>query len=908
MQQQGWEFVGDKGEFILENPTMNNYLYFPLVNEAGMMSSITPSLHGDININQNAFVTEPVSSIDLHNKKSTRNFWLIINNQDIWSATGYSAKQEAMKFDKDNNETALLKAGLLYHKVIRENDKLNIKTEITNFVPITDDKVELMKVKIINTGDEVLKIDAISAIPLYGRSADNIRDHRHVTSLLNIIKTVKNGIEMTPTLSFDERGHKINNLSYIILGKDDSENSPIGFYPVLDDFIGEGGSLTWPKAVVENNNDYSKAGEIFKGNEAMGALRFAETELKPDEKKSFILAIIVSDKDSEINYADRYCNLALFNKYFEENKKYWNNLINKINFSSGDKVFDNWMKWVTIQPTLRRLFGNSFLPHHDYGRGGRGWRDLWQDALALLLIETKSVREMLYNNFAGVRIDGSNATIIGSKPGEFKADRNGINRVWMDHGAWPFITIKLYIDRSGDLEFLLEEQSYFKDAQLNRSNKIDENWLEENENILKDKNGDIYYGTLLEHILIQHLSIFFNVGAHNNLKLEGGDWNDGLDMAQDKGESVAFTNLYASNMLEIAEILKKLIDKLDIKYIELAEEIDILLDTLNNKIDYSSVAAKRSLLNNYFKKCETNISGNKIKVKIEDVIKDLERKGNSIKNHIQKNEWLENREGYKWYNGYYDNDGRRLEGDHPLGVRMTLTGQVFSIMSGVATDNQIDEIIKSADYYLKDDKVGGYRLNTNFNEIKVNMGRAFGFAYGEKENGAMFSHMAVMFSNALYKRNHSKKGFEVINSIFNHCKNFEKSRIFPGIPEYIDARGRGLYHYLTGSASWLLLTMVNQVYGIQGEMGDLKLSPKLVKSQFDSDKKTSIEVYFAGVKLKVIYNNPDLKSVYEYKIKEVKINGSNIDYRLKDGNAIIKREIITSLNSDNKNKINVTLN
>ena len=61
--------------------------------------------------------------------------------------------------------------------------------------------------------------------------------------------------------------------------------------------------------------------------------------------------------------------------------------------------------------------------------------------------------ELLFGNFAGVRFDGSNATIIGSAPGEFKADRNNIPRVWMDHGAWPLLTTKLYIDQTGDLLF-----------------------------------------------------------------------------------------------------------------------------------------------------------------------------------------------------------------------------------------------------------------------------------------------------------------------------------------------------------------------------------------------------------------------------------------------------------------------
>ncbi|MFR4318986.1 MAG: hypothetical protein ACLT2Z_06050 [Eubacterium sp.] len=49
---------------------------------------------------------------------------------------------------------------------------------------------------------------------------------------------------------------------------------------------------------------------------------------------------------------------------------------------------------------------------------------------------------------------------------------------------------------------------------------------------------------------------------------------------------------------------------------------------------------------------------------------------------------------------------------------MMLTGQVFAIMSETATKEQVAEIVKAADKYLYD-KIGGYRLNTNFNEVKT---------------------------------------------------------------------------------------------------------------------------------------------------------------------------------------------
>ena len=127
-----------------------------------------------------------------------------------------------------------------------------------------------------------------------------------------------------------------------------------------------------------------------------------------------------------------------------------------VSFETGDEDRDNYLKWICFQPILRRIYGCSFLPYHDYGKGGRGWRDLWQDCLALLIMDPSVVRQMIVDNYGGVRIDGTNATIIGNRQGEFIADRNNIARVWMDHAFWPFVTTQpLYgSDRGYECPFL----------------------------------------------------------------------------------------------------------------------------------------------------------------------------------------------------------------------------------------------------------------------------------------------------------------------------------------------------------------------------------------------------------------------------------------------------------------------
>ena len=113
------------------------------------------------------------------------------------------------------------------------------------------DLVELMQVTLTNIGHAPLTITPTAAIPIYGRSADNLRDHRHVTSLLHRIRTVRHGVVVRPTLTFDERGHRPNTVTYAVLGAEGDGAPPVSFFPAVEDFIGEGGNLEWPAAVVQ---------------------------------------------------------------------------------------------------------------------------------------------------------------------------------------------------------------------------------------------------------------------------------------------------------------------------------------------------------------------------------------------------------------------------------------------------------------------------------------------------------------------------------------------------------------------------------------------------------------------------------------------------------------------------------
>lgn len=225
--QNTYQFISDKGVFSLPGAADYSDLYLPVAGECGIKSAVTPTLGGDCKLDQNTFLLEPVSVENLHNNRNARNFWCHIGTHGSWSATGNSAEEIAKKFTDlaDENEVT---AGFMWQTVTRTSRKYQLSAQITSFVPL-DDPMEIMYVEITNTGNMQVRFTPTAAIPVYGRSADNLRDHRHVTSLLHRIRTVENGVLVTPTMSFDERGHRPNEMTYFVCGYDQTGEAPEDF-------------------------------------------------------------------------------------------------------------------------------------------------------------------------------------------------------------------------------------------------------------------------------------------------------------------------------------------------------------------------------------------------------------------------------------------------------------------------------------------------------------------------------------------------------------------------------------------------------------------------------------------------------------------------------------------------------
>ena len=825
-----------RGDFRLEGADAAPDMVFPLVNAAGMMSSVTPRLAGDAKTGQNTFLLAPASAETLHESRATRNFFLRFPDGGLWSAAGVSAPQQAALYD--NDEDARVRGGLLWHEASRRCGDHPLAAAILSFVPADGPTVELMRVRLRNAGPAALSFTPTAAIPLYGRSADNIRDHRHVTSLLHRLTVLQDGVCLRPAMTFDERGHKPGDTAYTVLARSEKGDAPLRFLGPAADYVGAG-SYDWPQALLTDGAPWLRPGDRAAGCEMAAVLQFAAVTLGPGEEISYYISLGVNADGRE------YLSPAAFDAALERTKAHWQS-VGAAAFATGDPETDCLLRWVAVQPELRRICGCSFLPHHDYGRGGRGWRDLWQDSLALLLRSPAAVREDLARYFAGVRADGTNATIIGARPGEFLADRNNIVRVWMDHGYWPLVTVNEYIRQTGDLAFLLEKQPWFWDRRKMRGEKL----AAMPPSTRLTVNGKTVLSTVLEHLLAQNVSAFFDIGDHGCIRLRGADWNDALDMAAQKGESVAFTAAYAGSLHTLALLSRRLRDS-GRKSLSVSGALAGLLATPPEK--YPSPAACRSARRRFERACETDTGLARMDLgRLADL---LEGMSASLVRRLRAHETAADGP-FQWMNSYYDNEGCPVEGRRGDTVRMMLTGQVFALMGGAADEAMTDRIIRAADAFLFDEKRGGYCLNTDFGADIPPLGRQFGFAWGHKENGAVFCHMAVMYAYALYTKGRSEEAWKALAALISQSENTAVSHLYPGIPEYFDPRGRGMYPYLTGAGSWMMLTLITQLFGVRGDFGDLLLQPQLLPAHFGPDGTARIRCYFGEAPWEIVFHRP----------------------------------------------------
>jgi cellobiose phosphorylase len=790
-------------------------------------------------------------------KNNGRFLWVRLENGDAWlpNSTDRSAHAET--------DELTFAMGLGYTRFKNTSRKNGLSVEATVFVPLKD-MVELWVVEISNLANRAKTIDFIPTVPIFGGNRAYTEYHRDVVRLYNKSR-VTDHIEIVPGLEWVEGKTEASDICYFMGAATEAGKTGTRFYSDRESFLGAEYSWLRPAAIIENKPPRFQC----LGKEAVGAIEFKKVRLGAKESVRFVIVNGIARGSAEAEAKIREYDYAKTMIALERLKAFWLERTNRVTIRTGKKDLDVlWNNWWCYQLSMRYWFGNTGHPQFDYGSDFAGWRDFWQDMMAATVIDPQGLEERTMHTLEGIRLDGTNATRFFARTKEFGSDE--INGLWCDHPYWTTQTVMILANFLGDADFLFRDGiAYFKDSYRDRGESKDLSWPAGQIGRQKTKNGNVYTGTVIEHLLVQLLTMFYDVGKNNLLKQKRADWNDAVD--QVKGENVTFSLGLAQDCNELADFLERTAGATGTSEVELFAELAELIEDGNDRTGSIPPDVRGAKLSRFLDAVNGEISGAKTSIPVGRIAADLRRKAVMTVATVNAVAW-----NGEYYSGYFNADGTpvdtifkrsatRKKDPKSDDFEMMLMPQTWSLLSGAADKiNAADTVLKSVFRLLADQKAGGLKLNyPAYETFDKSIGRITGFAAGTKENNAIFCHANLFMVWSLLRRGKAEEAYRIFSGInpLNHPQ--EVLRTGPWIPEYYISSdnpnwgGRGEYPLLTASAGWTRYILQNFFFGVRGELDGLRVSPCL--PGVPELQQATLTIQFRGASYEICFNNPKLK-------------------------------------------------
>ena len=311
-----------------------------------------------------------------------------------------------------------------------------------------------------------------------------------------------------------------------------------------------------------------------------------------------------------------------------------------------------------------------------------------------------------------------------------------------------------------------------------------------------------------------------NKGEHDLLLIKFGDWNDSLTGVgkEGRGESVWLSIAYAQALYEMAELARFMGD-----------------------------SAKEA---NYLSRRE------------------------AIMKAINDNAW----DG-EWYRRCYTDNGSPLGSVQNKYAKMFMEPQCWSLISGVASEERANTIIKAMDERMLT-PVGYLLLTPSYKEFDSTIGRISSMEPGICENGTIYSHTNIWMILGLLKYGKADLAYELFKKIApgyivgdnteikNKCLPYMFSNCYFG-PEHKNSAFQMEYSWITGSVAWYTNTMENYLVGARATYEGLVIEPHL---PFESAK---MKRSFRGAEYDITVSNPS-RLAKNYTL-EITVDGKKLD-------------------------------
>ncbi|WP_244483877.1 GH36-type glycosyl hydrolase domain-containing protein [Rhizobium sp. Root482] len=312
---------------------------------------------------------------------------------------------------------------------------------------------------------------------------------------------------------------------------------PSGFTTSRREFLGRGGSLYAPQAVIDGT---ALSGAIEADGDPCAALAL-DIELKPGESRELTFYMGDADTGEQALVHLETAGKSSFDAVLDASRSFWQDFTGILQVETPDKAFDHMVNaWLPYQSLGCRIMARSAFYQ---ASGAFGFRDQLQDTLAFILHRPELARAQILNAAARQFVEGD--VLHWWLPGNGSGVRTLISDdvVWLGHAAQHYCAV------TGTSDILDEQIAFIEGPALEP---------EQHDNFFQPTVSE-RKASLYEHCALA-LDLAVARKGENGLPLIlGGDWNDGMNRVgiEGRGTSVWLGWFLATTLKSFIEIAAK---------------------------------------------------------------------------------------------------------------------------------------------------------------------------------------------------------------------------------------------------------------------------------------------------------------------------------------------------------------
>ena len=168
--------------------------------------------------------------------------------------------------------------------------------------------------------------------------------------------------------------------------------------------------------------------------------------------------------------------------------------------------------------------------------------------------------------------------------------------------------------------------------------------------------------------------------------------------------------------------------------------------------------------------------------------------------------------------------------------KIYLNPQSWAMLCGALDDSdEINAVVAAIETRLAT-PFGPMLLAPSYTEFRSDIGRVTQKSPGVAENGSVYNHAAAFYANALFNVGLGDQGYSVLKAMLPNSQDVQKRGQLPVyIPNYYrgayyqfpEHAGRSSHLFNTGTMAWYYQTVIEGLFGLQGDFHGLRIQPQL---------------------------------------------------------------------------------